>query len=100
MDAHTRIKSVSIWFYIIAAFQAVAAYLTWSSGSSDADLAATTLAFTAADVVIGILFVVLGYYAAKRQTWAFVAGLVLYALRAVVQCFESFSPISLFIRAF
>jgi hypothetical protein len=44
--------------------------------------------------------VVLGIYAAKRHTWAFVAGLVLYAIRTVLQFMEFFSPITLLIRAF
>jgi hypothetical protein len=100
VDPNKRIKSVSIWFYIIAAFQAVAAYITWSSGSSDAGLAAATLVLTAVDVVIGVLFVVLGYYAGKKQTWAFVAGLVLYALRAAIQLFEGFSLVAILIRVY
>jgi len=95
-----KIKGISVWFYIIAAFQLVAAFMTWSSGSADAGLAAAAMGLAAVDIGIGLLFVVFGYYAGKKQPWAFVAGLILYALRAVVQFFQFFSPVSLLIRAF
>ena len=94
-----KIKGVSIWFYIIAGFQLVAAFVSWS-GVYGSDLAGIGAALVAADVVIGALFVVLGYYAGKRQPWAFVAGLVLYAVRAALQFLQAFSPVSLIIRAF
>jgi len=97
---HAKIKSVAIWFYIIAALQLFSAYSVWSSGQGDQDLAQIAMAFAVADAAIGVLFVVFGYYAAKRQPWAFVAGLVLYAIRSVLQFFEFFNPIVLVLRLF
>jgi hypothetical protein len=97
---HARIKSVAIWFYIIAAFQAFSAYTLWSAGKANAEIAAGAAVLAGFDIIIGLLFVVFGYYAAQKRPWAFVAGLVLYALRAVLQFFEFFNPISLIIRAF
>jgi hypothetical protein len=91
----SKIKGVSIWFYIIAAFQVVAAYMTWSSGAGT-ELAQTLMVLAALDIVVGALFVVLGYFAAKKQAWAFVAGLILYAIRALLQ----FNVVALVIRAF
>lgn len=99
MNHQTRIKSISVWFYIIALFQGVTAYLAWSNGSGGV-LSAATMGFAAVDILIGVLFVVLGYFAGQKHAWAFVAGFVLYALRAVLQFFEGFSPIALAIRAF
>lgn len=96
---HAKIKSVSIWFYIIAAFQLFAAFVAWS-GVYGGDVAGLGIAFVVADVAIGAAFIVLGYYAGKRHPWAFVAGLVLYAVRAALQFLQLFSPISLIIRAF
>ena len=95
-----KIKGISVWFYIIAAFQAFAAYTMWSSGAGDPALAQIAMAFAAVDIVIGALFVLFGYFAAKKQPWAFVAGLVLYGVRAMLEFFQFFSPISLLIRAF
>ena len=91
-----KIKGISLWFYIIAGFQVLAAYMAWSSGSVDASLAQAAMVLAVVDLVIGALFVVLGYFAAKRQPWAFVAGLVLYAIRALLQ----FNIIALAIRVF
>lgn len=95
-----KIKGIAIWFYIIAAFQVVAAFMTWNSGSGDPDLAVAAMVLAGMDIFIGVLFVVFGYYAAKKQPWAFVAGLILYALRALLQFMQLFSPIALIIRAF
>ena len=96
----SKIKGIAIWFYIIAAFQVIAAFLAWSSGSVDPELAAATMVLAGLDLVIGGLFVAFGYYAAKRRPWAFVAGLVLYAIRTVLQFTLMFNPIVLLVRAF
>jgi len=97
---HTKVKGIAIWFYIIAGFQVVAAYLAWSSGSADPELAGTAMVLAGLDIVIGLLFVAFGYYAGKRRPWAFVAGLVLYAVRTLLQFTQLFNPIALLIRAF
>jgi hypothetical protein len=91
-----KIKGISTWFYIIAVLQLVAAYLTWSNGAIDAGVAQAAMVLAAADVVIGALFVVLGYFAGKRHSWAFVAGLVLYGIRALLQ----FNILALVLRLF
>lgn len=71
-----------------------------SSHCRYAPLAQAAMVFVVIDVAIAIAFVVLGYFASKREPWAFVLGLFLYAIRAVLQFFQFFSPISLIIRAF
>lgn len=96
----SKIKSISVWFYIIAAFQLVSAYLVWSSGSGDQTLAAAAMGLAALDIVIGALFVVFGYFAGKKHAWAFVAGLVLYAIRTLLQFLQMFSPVALLIRGY
>ena len=98
-----KIKRISIWFYIIAALQFFAAWSLWSKGSAYAALPAvaqTAVLIAVMDVGIGLSFLVLGYFAGKKQPWAFAAGLFLYALRAVIEFFAFFSPIALIIRAF
>ena len=97
-----KIKRVSIWFYIIAAVQFIAAWSLWSRSSTFAEpsLAQTAMALTVIDVGLGLSFVVLGYFAGKKHPWAFAVGLFLYALRAVFEFFAFFSPIALIIRAF
>ena len=65
----SKIKGIAIWFYIIAAFQVIAAYFAWSSGSGDPELAAAAMVLAGLDLVIGALFVAFGYYAAKRRSW-------------------------------
>lgn len=97
---HQKVRGVSIWFYVIAAFQMFAAYQAWSHSNGDALLAQAAMVFVVIDVAIALAFVVLGYFAGKREPWAFVVGLFLYAIRAVLQFFQFFSPISLIIRAF
>jgi len=92
----SKIKGVSIWFYIISAFQVFAAFFAWSAVSGDPALAQYGIVLAAVDLIIGALFVVFGYYAGKKQAWAFVAGLILYAIRALLQ----FNIIALVIRAF
>ena len=91
----SKIKGVSIWFYIIAGFQLVAAFMTWSSGSSSG-LAQAAMILAGLDIVVGALFVVLGYFAAKKHVWAFVAGLILYGIRALLQ----FNVIAIVVRVF
>ena len=91
-----KIKGVALWFYIIAAFQLVAAYMAWSSGFGDPTLAQAAMVLAAFDIAIGALFVVFGYFGAKKQPWAFVAGLILYGIRALLQ----FNVVALVIRAF
>lgn len=95
-----KIKRVSIWFYVIAAFQFVSAYFAWSMGTVNAALAQGAMALAVVDVVIGMLFIVFGYFAARKQPWAFVAGLIVYALRAMLQLFSLFNPIALVIRCY
>jgi hypothetical protein len=95
-----KIKGISIWFYIIAGFQLFAAYTVWNSTAGDSELAQIAMAFATVDLVIGALFVLFGYFAAKKRPWAFVAGLVLYGVRAALEFFQFFSPITLLIRGF
>ncbi|HKG15103.1 MAG TPA: hypothetical protein VKB12_17395 [Pyrinomonadaceae bacterium] len=57
------------------------------------------------DVLAAGLFALMGYFASKRQTWAFVAGMVLYVLDAVVflgfvLLFGAFSLPALIMAAF
>ena len=95
-----KIKGITIWFYIIAAFQVVAAFLAWSTGAADPTLAVGATALVGLDLLIGALFVAFGYFAGKRRPWAFVAGIVLYAVRTALQLAFAFNPIVLIIRAF
>ena len=97
---HVHIKRVSIWFYVIAVFQLIAAMMTWGKASEIGPVAGIVVGFVGLDVLIAALFVIFGYFAAKAQTWAFVAGLVLYGIRAVLQFFTFFSIISLVIRIY
>jgi hypothetical protein len=96
----TKIKGVAIWFYIIAGFQLLGAYFAWNAANANPLVAQAAMALVAFDLVLSALFVVFGYFGSKKQSWAFVAGLLLYALRAIVEFFVFFSPISLAIRAF
>jgi hypothetical protein len=93
-----RARSIVIWFYVIAAIQLYTAYTAWQAGSDG--LAAAGASFAAADLLIGIAFVVLGYFASKKHPWAFVAGLVLYVLRTIVNLMEFFNPVLLLVRAY
>ena len=98
-----KIKRTSIWFYIIAVVQFLAAWSLWAKSS---DLAAVpqfaqiAMVLAVADIALGLSFLVLGYFAGRKHPWAFVAGLVLYALRALIDFFAFFSPIALIIRGF
>lgn len=93
-----KIRGVSVWFYVIAALQLFSAYLAWQSGNGG--VAAVGAGFAVADVLIGVAFVVLGYFAGRKHVWAFAAGLALYALRIVVNFFQFFSLISLVVRLY
>ena len=86
-----RVRGIVIWFYIIAAIQLYTAYTAWQAGSDG--LATAGASFAAADLLIGIAFVVLAYFASKKHPWAFVAGLVLYVLRTIVNLMEFFNPV-------
>jgi hypothetical protein len=97
---HVHVKRVSVWFYVIAIFQLITATITWGRAADIGPVAGVALGLVGLDVVIAALFVVFGYFAAKAQTWAFVSGLVLYAIRAVLQFFTFFSFISLAIRIY
>jgi len=93
-----RVRGIVIWFYIIAAIQLYTAFTAWQAGSDG--LAAAGASFAAADLLIGIAFVVLAYFASKKYPWAFVAGLVLYVLRTIVNLMEFFNPVLLLVRAY
>jgi hypothetical protein len=98
-----KIKRISIWFYVIAAVQFFAAWSLWSKSSVYAavpSLAQMAMVLTVMDVGLGLSFLVLGYFAGKKQPWAFAVGLFLYALRAAIEFFAFFSPVALIIRAF
>lgn len=95
-----KIRRVSIWFYVIAAFQFVFAYIAWSRGSADPALAQGAMLLSLVDIVIGLLFIVFGYFAARKEPWAFIAGLVLYVLRAAFQLVAFFNPVALVIRIY
>ena len=93
-----RVRGIVIWFYLIAAIQLYSAYTAWQAGSDG--LAAAAASFAAADLLIGIAFIVLAYFASKKHPWAFVAGLVLYVLRTIVNLMEFFNPVLLLVRAY
>ncbi|HYK52307.1 MAG TPA: hypothetical protein VEV38_02135 [Candidatus Eremiobacteraceae bacterium] len=93
-----RVRGIVIWFYVIAAIQLYTAYTAWQAGSDG--LAAAGATFAVADLLIGIAFVVLAYFASKKHPWAFVAGLVLYVLRTIVNLMEFFNPVLLLMRAY
>ena len=93
-----RVRGIVVWFYVIAAIQLYTAYTAWQAGSDG--LATAGASFAAADLLIGIAFVVLAYFASKKHPWAFVAGLVLYVLRTIVNLMEFFNPVLLLVRAY
>lgn len=97
---HQKIRSVAIWFYIIAGFEMLTAYMLYNRLAESPALAQAAMVFASIDVTLGLSFVVLGYFASKKHPWAFVVGLFLYAIRAILQFFQFFSIISLVIRAF
>ena len=93
-----KIRGVSVWFYVIAGLQLLSAVMAWQSGNDG--VAAVGATFAVADILIGIAFVVLGYFAGRKHAWAFVAGLALYIVRIAVNFFQFFSIISLVIRLY
>lgn len=94
----SRVRAIAIWFYVIAGLQVFSAITAWQSGAGAA--ASIGAAFAVVDLIIGVAYVVLGYFAAKRQSWAFVAGLILYVVRTVANLMQFFSPITLIIRLY
>lgn len=95
---HAKIRGVSIWFYIIAGLQLLSAYQAYQGGNDVVAGIGATLAVV--DLLIGAAFVVLAYFAGQKHAWAFVAGIVLYVVRTVVNLFQFFSPIALVIRLY
>lgn len=93
-----RVRGIVIWFYVIAGLQLFSAYQSWQAGSDS--LAAVGATFAVFDLLIGVAFVVLGYFASKKHPWAFVAGLVLYVVRTVVNLMEFFNPVVLVVRLY
>lgn len=92
-DVH--IKRVSVWFYIIAAFQLIYAISNWSAAGT---YGAFAVGLGVADLLIGITFVALGFFAGQKHVWAFVIGLALYILRALVLGLTN--PIFIVVRLF
>jgi len=93
-----RVRGIVVWFYIIAALQLFSAYQLWQAG--DNALAGVATTFATFDLLIGVAFVVLAYFASKKHSWAFVAGLVLYVLRTIVNLLEFFNPVLLLVRGY
>jgi hypothetical protein len=99
-----RMKSGANWFYWIAALSLVTSVISLAGGTWAflVSLGVTQLVDAVAnvgaerlgvgvkivalvfDLVAAGLFALFGYFAGKRQTWAFVVGMALYALDAVV----------------
>jgi hypothetical protein len=100
-----RMKSGAYWFYWIAALSLVTSLISLSTDSGWAFLVSLgvtqfidavarevanqwgagfkVVAFVL-DLTAAGLFALLGYFATKRHQWAFVAGMALYALDAVL----------------
>jgi len=93
-----RVRGIVVWFYIIAGLQLFTAYQSWQAG--DDTIATVGATFAVFDLLIGVAFVVLAYFASKKHPWAFVAGLVLYVVRTVVNLMEFFNPIVLVVRLY
>ena len=105
-----RMKSGANWFYWIAALSLVTSVISLAGGSWAflVSLGVTQLVDAVAnagaervgwgvkvfalafDLVAAGLFALLGMFANKRQTWAFVVGMVLYLLDALVCLFIGF----------
>ena len=100
-----RVKSGSRWFYIIAALSLVTSVVSLVGGgwAFFASLGITQIIDAVAvqllaprigegvkivaflfDVLAAGIFALMGYFASNRKTWAFVAGMALYALDALV----------------
>ena len=105
-----RMKSGANWFYWIAALSLVTSIISLAGGNWAflVSLGVTQLVDAVAnvgadrvgwgvkvvalvfDLVAAGLFALLGMFAGKRQTWAFVVGMVLYLLDALVCLFIGF----------
>lgn len=99
-----RMKSGANWFYLIAALSLVTSFISLAGGTWAflVSLGVTQLIDALAnvgaerigwgvkafalvfDLIAAGLFAALGVFAGKRQTWAFVVGMVLYLLDALV----------------
>lgn len=99
-----RMKSGAFWFYWIAALSLVTSIIslaggTWAFlvslgvtqlidgianvGAERIGVGAKAVALVFDLIAVGV-FALLGYFAAKRHQWAFVAGMALYALDALI----------------
>ena len=105
-----RMKSGANWFYWIAALSLVTSIISLAGGNWAflVSLGVTQLVDAVAnvgadrvgwgvkivalvfDLVAAGLFALFGMFAGKRQTWAFVVGMVLYLLDALVCLFIGF----------
>jgi hypothetical protein len=105
-----RATSGARWFYWIAALSLITSVISLAGGhwAFLVSLGVTQLVDAVAnvgaervgagvkvvallfDLVAAGLFALLGYFAGKRNTWAFVVGMVLYLLDAVVCLFIGF----------
>jgi hypothetical protein len=99
-----RMKSGANWFYWIAALSLVTSFISLAGGTWAflVSLGVTQLADAVAnvgaerlgvgvkivalvfDLVAAGLFALFGYFAGKRHTWAFIVGMLLYLLDALV----------------
>lgn len=89
-----RLARSANWFYWIAGLSLVNVFASQSnyefvlgSGAVEAAPAFGTIAAIVIDSCIIGGFAVLGYLAARRHTWAFVLGMVLYALDGLIFLF-------------
>ena len=105
-----RMKSGANWFFWIAALSLVTSFISLAGGNWAflVSLGVTQLVDAVAnvgaerigwgvkafalvfDLIAAGLFAVLGIFAGKRQTWAFIVGMVLYLLDAGVCLFIEF----------
>ena len=105
-----RMKSGANWFYWIAAFSLVTSIISLAGGKwaflvslgitqlvdaianvgADRVGAGVKIIALVFDLIAAGLFVLLGVFANKRNTWAFVVGMVLYLLDALVCLFIGF----------
>jgi hypothetical protein len=105
-----RMKSGANWFYWIAALSLVTSIISLAGGrwaflvslgvtqlvdaianvGADRVGAGVKVVALVFDLIAAGLFVLLGVFAHKRNTWAFVVGMVLYLLDALVCLFIGF----------
>lgn len=100
MELHRRVKSGGNWFYWIAGLSLINTIVMLSHGkfSFVAGLGITQIIDVIiakvgpAAAVVGLpinliiagIYVVFGYFACRRQSWAFITGIVLYSLDTVL----------------